>query len=57
MDNIKNHIIKCKYCEFVFFDCGQNDCPNCHKNFRNNWKNIFKDFFGNNNPFDKFGVS
>lgn len=48
MDNIKNHTIKCSYCEKYFIDYGQENCPFCKKVIS---RNIFGDIFGENSPF------
>jgi hypothetical protein len=48
------NIIKCPHCQEIQFDYGQEYCNFCHKKLI---ENIFDNIFGDDNPFDKFGVT
>lgn len=49
-------VIKCPHCEKIFFDNENKSCPFCGKKLNDNL-DIFKDLFGDNNPFDGIGIT
>jgi phage FluMu protein Com len=51
-----NNVIKCLHCGKYFIDIDQEKCPFCHKSVNDDLQ-IFKNLFGEDNPFDNFGRS
>jgi len=46
---------KCPHCQKVYFLIEEDKCPHCGK--EDNELNIFKDIFGDDNPFSNIGAT
>ena len=55
MDN--QPVIRCTICDKIYFDIGEDICPHCKNKPPNGRMDIFKDIFGDDNPFNGIGVT